>query len=69
MVNLRGSKITIEKVAVNKRNCYKRTRSKIAIGKRTIFVFFVFYIAFSIGNIREILIGNVICVHDFILEM
>ena len=69
MVDFRTSKITIDKVAIDKRYRNKRTRSEIAIRKRAIFVFFVFYIAFSISNIREILVDNIICVHGFILEM
>ena len=69
MVDFRTSKITIDKVAIDKRYRNKRTRSEIAIRKRAIFVFFVFYIAFGISNIREILVDNIICVHGFILEM
>ena len=69
MVDFRTSKITIDKVAIDKRYRNKRTRSEIAIRKRAIFVFFVFYIAFSISNIGKILVDNVICVHGFILEM
>ena len=69
MVDFRTSKITIDKVAIDKRYRNKRTRSEIAIRKRAIFVFFVLYIVFGIGNIRKILVGNIICVHGFILEM
>ena len=69
MVDFRTSKITIDKIAIDKRYRNKRTRSEIAIRKRAIFVFFVLYVVFGISNIREILVDNIICVHGFSLEM